>query len=389
MSRWHSYLNSAVQILSVYDGKEPFASYLKKFFAANKKFGSKDRKQVSHLCYCYFRLGKAILNLSIEERVLAALFLCSDKQDELLHQLKPEWSEYSTLPVADKCSILNVQSSISDVFPWTNELSEGIEHEKFSVSFFDQPDLFLRMRPGKEGVVKNKLKEAGLVFTEISGSCISLPNNSKIDSVVRINDEAVVQDLNSQQTGKLLLSASGNTKSSRTVWDCCAGSGGKSIMVKDLMGNIDLTVSDMRESILINLRKRFEEAGIRKYRSFIADLAGTNFKTKQVYDLIIADVPCTGSGTWGRTPEQLCWFEEKKIAEYKSLQEKILSNIIPGIAPGGHLLFITCSVFKKENEGNIDFIKQNFHLELIKMEVLRGYDKKADTMFAALLKKPL
>ena len=51
----------------------------------------------------------------------------------------------------------------------------------------------------------------------------------------------------------------------------------------------------------------------------------------------------------------------------------------------GYFLYITCSVFKKENEAIVDFIKQQFHLELIKMELLKGYDKKADTMFAALI----
>jgi 16S rRNA (cytosine967-C5)-methyltransferase len=50
-------------------------------------------------------------------------------------------------------------------------------------------------------------------------------------------------------------------------------------------------------------------------------------------------------------------------------------------------LYITCSVFKKENEEVVEFIQGNSELELIKMELLKGYDKKADTMFAALFKK--
>ena len=71
MSRYHSYINSAKQILELYKGDEPFASFLKKYFGANKKFGSKDRKQVSHLCYCFFRLGKTAMALQIEERPIA------------------------------------------------------------------------------------------------------------------------------------------------------------------------------------------------------------------------------------------------------------------------------------------------------------------------------
>ena len=69
------------------------------------------------------------------------------------------------------------------------------------------------------------------------------------------------------------------------------------------------------------------------------------------------------------------------------LQKKIVSNLIPHLLPGGYLLYITCSVFSKENEEVIELIKEKFHLELVKMEILEGYNQKADTMFAALLKQ--
>jgi 16S rRNA (cytosine967-C5)-methyltransferase len=122
----------------------------------------------------------------------------------------------------------------------------------------------------------------------------------------------------------------------------------------------------------------------------IIDLAGSKFDFQYSnFDLIICDAPCTGSGTWSRTPEQLYYFREKKIDEYSSLQKKIVSNVIPHLANGGYLCYITCSVFKKENEIVVDFIQEKFNLEIIRIEVLKGYDKKADTMFAALLRKPL
>jgi 16S rRNA (cytosine967-C5)-methyltransferase len=99
-------------------------------------------------------------------------------------------------------------------------------------------------------------------------------------------------------------------------------------------------------------------------------------------------VPCSGSGTWGRTPEQLSFFQKNKIQEYADLQREIISNVVPHLAVDGYLLYITCSVFKKENEGNVQLIQQKFpSLQLIHQEILIGYDKKADTMFAALFKK--
>ena len=121
-----SYLKSAIQILDEYKGEEPFASFLKKYFRQNKKYGSRDRRQISHLCYCYFRLGKALLNIPIEERVLIGLFLCSDRPNEMIELLKPEWNEKVDLSVKEKLLIITAQLRQSvgnhllsiDVFPW-------------------------------------------------------------------------------------------------------------------------------------------------------------------------------------------------------------------------------------------------------------------------------
>jgi 16S rRNA (cytosine967-C5)-methyltransferase len=287
--------------------------------------------------------------------------------------------------------MLNIQYPMLNVFPWKEELCDGIDHEKFAASFFIQPDLFLRLRPGKESVVKHKLEKNGIGYHVINEDCIALPNSSKLDAVIELNKEAVVQDYNSQRVGELLVNIKPQTPNLKlSAWDCCAASGGKSIMAQDILGDIDLTVSDIRESILVNLKKRFNEAGIKNYKSFIADLAASKVKLPvSNFELIICDAPCTGSGTWSRTPEQLYYFDKNEISKYSSLQKQIVSNTIPHLQPGGYFLYITCSVFNKENEEVVDFIKNNFSLEISKMELLKGYDKKADTMFAALLKKPL
>jgi 16S rRNA (cytosine967-C5)-methyltransferase len=396
MSRFHSYLNSAVAILQQYKGEEPFASFIKKYFAQYKKFGSKDRKQISHLCYCYFRCpqappppkgGKAEESLLTEEKILTGLFLCSSEKIAALELLKPHWNERVHWPINEKLSFSNYH--LSNIFSFAAELSDGIERESFILSHLIQPDLFIRIRPGHEKGVKEKLLKDSIHFNEISSSCLALPNNSKLDDVLDLNKEAVIQDYSSQRIEEFLKL----THSDKTlkIWDCCAASGGKSILAKDVLGDINLTVSDVRESILINLKKRFQQAGIGGYKEFVIDLSNKKLAASIInnqYSIIIADVPCSGSGTWGRTPEQLTYFDEKKIDEYAALQKRIVNNVIPQLQPGGYFLYITCSVFKKENEGAVSFIKENFHLELIKMEALKGYDKKADTMFAALFINP-
>jgi 16S rRNA (cytosine967-C5)-methyltransferase len=390
VSRYHSYLNTAAGIIKNYDGGEPLSNHLKKFFSSNKKYGSKDRKQIGHLCYCYFRLGKAMTELAVEERIIVALFLCSNSPGELLANLKPDWNEKVMLSVEEKYSMLNAQDSINNIFPFIDELSEGINADEFSKSFLLQPDLFLRIRPNRKEKVLEKLAASGLKYKVITDDCLSLSNNSKVENIVELNKEVVVQDYNSQRVGELLKNHKHQAANYKLkVWDCCAASGGKSILIKDILGDIELTVSDVRESILFNLKQRFKEAGIKNYQTFISDLSAVNCQLPTVnFDLIIADVPCSGSGTWSRTPEQLYFFDGKDIQRYSNLQKKIISNVVNKIKLGGYLLYITCSVFKKENEEVVDFIRQQFNFQLIQKEVLIGYDKKADTMFAALMQKP-
>jgi 16S rRNA (cytosine967-C5)-methyltransferase len=137
---------------------------------------------------------------------------------------------------------------------------------------------------------------------------------------------------------------------------------------------------------MINLKNRFQEAGIKKYRTYSADL--TIFEAKHPtnnisYDLIIADVPCTGSGTWGRNPDSIYFFDIREIERYQALQKKILTNIIPVLKEGGTLIYITCSVFKKENEEVVQFIQQKFNLRMEKMALLKGFDQRADSFFVA------
>jgi 16S rRNA (cytosine967-C5)-methyltransferase len=389
VSRFHSYINSARQIVEAYKGEEPFSSFLKKYYSANKKFGSKDRKQIAHLCYCYFRLGKVTIT-GIEERLLTALFICSSEPNEMLAALKPEWNEKVHLQVKEKISLLSISFSIQDIFPWSNQLSSGVTIEKFNQSFLSQPSLFIRIRPGYEVKVKEQLNADGIAFEEQSPNCLSFTNTTKLDDVLHLNRQAVIQDYSSQRVGALLQLIPIPSSQPLVIWDCCAASGGKSIMAKDILGNVELTVSDIRESIINNLQKRFQEAGINKYKSFVADLTtGKHNMGANKPDLIIADVPCSGSGTWSRTPEQLYYFEPEKIETYSQLQKKIVTAAIPELKPGGYFLYITCSVFKNENEEVVNYIKEKFSLQEIKTVIIEGYGKKADTMFASLLKKTL
>lgn len=391
MGRFHSYLKSASQLLAGYTGEEPFASFSKKYFSLYKKFGSRDRKWITHLCYCFFRLGKAGTELPVEDRILAGLFLCSRSANDLLAELRPGWNEEVEQTVEWKFQFLKTELSlprltIADVFPWANLCSPEIVQWEFILSHFIQPYLFIRVRPGKEELVKGKLLEGGLDFRILPDNCLAVQNTTKIETVIQLDKEAVVQDYSSQKVGGLIKRA-GLTAPVK-VWDCCAASGGKSILAFDILGEIVLTVSDIRKSILANLKKRFERAGLTSYELFYANLADPGLVIpKSYYDLLIADVPCTGSGTWSRTPEQLYFFEEKKINDFAALQKNICSNIIPSLKPGGKFLYITCSVFRQENEETVEFLEAQCDLRVLETQMITGYREHADTLFAAVFEK--
>ena len=403
MSFIQQHILTTQKIIEQYKGEIPLAAYLKNYFSQHKKFGSRDRKQITNLCFNYYRLGNAVNKMLFQEKIKTALFLCNEI-------IKPEWNilfddNWKTnwvKSLQQRINFIQKQFSdfcIEDIFCFTNELSDDIDVNSFINSHLTQPDLFLRIRPNKEKNVLQKLNEHNISFNQLTNNCLALPNASKIENIVNIDEEVVVQDYSSQRVGALLQLITLNCKPI-SVWDCCAASGGKSILVKDFFQNINLTVSDVRQSILQNLQKRFAKAGIKNYHSFVADLSIVNREPLNVnkksslltthysqYDLIICDAPCSGSGTWGRTPEQLSFFTKEKIENYATLQKQIASNAINYVKENGYFLYITCSVFKKENEAVANFLKEKFELTLIEMQLIKGYNNKADTMFAALFCK--
>ncbi len=370
--RFYSHLNSAATILQLYDGLIPFAHFIKNYFSQHKKFGSKDRRQISELCYCYFRLGRSYPQLTTEQKIVIGYRLS-----------KSTWPDEWLLFFED---FHLPRESPDHIFPTGLLLSGGINHTAFNSSHLVQPDLFLRIRPGHKDAVLNKLQAAGIPFV-LTADSLRLSNGMRVEDAVQLNKEVVVQDLSSQSVAALLYSYKKANKNVPVpaVWDCCAASGGKSILARDILGPIELTVSDIRPSIILNLKKRFLEARVENYRAWVAD--ATRASPAQPFDLIIADVPCSGSGTWARTPEQLRYFETGNIEAFVSLQSAITANVARYLKPGGHLLYITCSVFEKENEQQVKRL-QAAGLRLVEQQVLQGYDKKADTMFAALLTAP-
>jgi len=388
--KFDNQLRYATQIIETYQGAIPLHAWLKDYFRANKQMGSRDRKQLSALIYSFYRLGHAATHLKVKDRLITGLFLCTNQPSEWLAHFNPTYNDSIGNPLQEKLAKTDIIAT--DIFPWKDELSSAIDHEAFCLSFLRQPDLFLRIRPGQEAAVRTKLKDtAGTQPGEkdtaefIPPTTLRLPNGFKVEDYFTPDKEVVIQDYSSQRVAEFFQSPEKETP--HTFWDACAASGGKSILAHDCYPGMDLTVSDIRESILANLRTRFATAGIKKYHSFLVDLTQDKLPSLPSPHLVLADVPCTGSGTWSRTPEDLFFFDPRKINNYSITQRKILSNIASRLAPGAALVYCTCSVFRKENEEMVDFVKDNFCLQPERTKNLIGYPYRADTLFASRLSK--
>jgi 16S rRNA (cytosine967-C5)-methyltransferase len=387
MSRFYSYLNTAAHIIQLYKGELPLAIFLKQFFAKEKKYGSKDRKQIAALCYAYFRIAAGLKPVEMELALQIAVFLCENKPNPFLQTLKPEWNDLSEVAFTEKLEIVKQYFDYQLIFPLKQQLSPAVNQQLFVSSLLTQPDLFIRVRPTFRDKVLKELDDAGVQFTAVNEDCLALQNATKLPENLILNQHYVVQDASSQKVGNILKNYLGTNLNDKNIWDCCAASGGKSIMLHDAGFIYNLYVSDIRASILNNLKSRFETAGIKKYTSFVADLTSNHIKAPiSNFDVIIADVPCSGSGTWGRTPEQLSFFGTNDLNLYTSRQKSITANLIPFLKTNGIMIYITCSIFTAENEAIVAELTNN-NFELMHSETILGYKHKADSMFLAILKK--
>lgn len=380
-------LSTFQNILKQYPLDQPLHRFLTTYYRQNKQMGSKDRRIASRLIYNYFRLGKALANQSPEERLAVAEFLCSKNTNDFIAHFKPAWDTLVALPIVDKLATVKAEYAdfnLQEVFPFQKHISDRVDLEAFYQSFFIQPDLFIRLQRGQEKRIIKLLNDANISFTQISPQILAFANGTKLDEVLTDKGIYEVQDLSSQKVCTFFKPQKWDK-----WWDCCAASGGKSLFLYDEEPTVKLLVSDNRDTILDNLKERFSLAKITNYQRKVLDLTLNQdlFLHDYEFDGIILDAPCSGSGTWGRTPEMITQTEEYKIKFYTDLQRKIATNVVKYLKVGKPLIYITCSVFKAENEEQVEWMCKQFDLQIENQQLIIGYQDKADTLFVAKLIK--
>ncbi len=376
-----NHILEAKKIFDIYKGEEPLHLFLKKYFKNNKKFGSKDRKYIAQYLYTVYRTGKENRHLSFEELVFIGLFLRNESDAHLFENYFPSLLEALDFSLEKKLLFLEQHFEWRNTYRAQDEISKEIDNLHYRNSFYNEPNVFIRLRKNVK-LHKQTLKPFG---KEIAENCFSFSEKINLETLIPPSD-FVVQDYNSQRCAEFFPSIN----STDLIWDCCAGSGGKSILLLDKFKNAKVFVSDIRENILENLISRFELLKIKAEKVLLINVN----KIKDValleenFTLVMCDVPCTGSGTWARTPEQFYFFQKKEIENFAKRQFDILKNASIKVLPNGHILYITCSVFEKENEQVVEhFLNQNKNFKIIKQNYLNNFELKADTLFACLMER--
>lgn len=144
-----------------------------------------------------------------------------------------------------------------------------------------------------------------------------------------------------------------------SVLDICAAPGGKTIMAAALLkdgGTVlsrDLTEKKTQLIIENKTRCRLENITVQT-----ADAAVFRKSDENRYDIVLADVPCSGLGIIGKKPDIKLFFEKENLKELYLLQKKILQNAARYVKPGGVLVFSTCTINREENEQGFAFLKE-------------------------------
>jgi 16S rRNA (cytosine967-C5)-methyltransferase len=159
-----------------------------------------------------------------------------------------------------------------------------------------------------------------------------------------------VQDAGAQWAAPLLQVADG-----MRVLDACAAPGGKTTHLLEI-AQLALTALDRDESRLERVRANVLRLGLDgpQVRILAGDAGDpATWWDGQPFDRILADVPCTASGIVRRHPDGKWLRRKSDLAGFAQQQQRLLAALWPLLAPGGHLLYATCSVFAAENEGAI------------------------------------
>lgn len=341
--------------------------HMRNYFLEHRSLGSKDRQVISDSLYQIVRWKNFFE------------YFCNDKPaswEDILHisqRINP-LTDKTPLPPWDKVSFP----------PWL--------YKKIITSLGDDLGIIVCYTLNTQAPVTIRInpikttRENFLAMLRSQYNCRSCTNSLLgIHILQKISIQSIplfkegyfeIQDEGSQLMSDLIKPNPGDI-----VLDYCAGSGGKSLAFGPRMKNQGkIYLYDTRQFVLSKARKRFYKAGINNIEIF-------NPSIKIEFDWIVLDVPCSGTGTIRRHPELKWSLSQDKIASYCALQRTIFDTVWKYLKPKGHLVYITCSILKEENEDQLAFFMKNYLIQLVEKRTLLPTKEGHDGFFGIVLKK--
>lgn len=207
-----------------------------------------------------------------------------------------------------------------------------------------EPVLWLRARPGRGPDLAAKLTGAAVWGDGPLADILEYAGSEDLFRTAEFHaGEFELQDITSQAVGLAC-----GVQPGQTWWDACAGEGGKTLHLSDLMGNRGLIwASDRAAWRLQRLKRRAARARVFNYRAVQWD-GGKKLPTRTRFNGVLVDAPCSGTGTWHRNPHARWTTTAQDVLELSELQQGLLARCAGAVKPGGKLLYAVCTLTRAE-----------------------------------------
>lgn len=341
---------AAIAVLDRILGGEPAEQALTNWGRASRFAGSGDRHAVRDLVYDALRCKRsfAALGGGMTGRGLVLGGLRAEGQDpDLL--FTGQGHAPAPLTAADQGRHPEGAEAL-DVADWLYPLfvkALGDEADATLAAMRARAPVFLRVNARKATLPEaiEALANAGIRATPVEGIALALRVTEGARKIAASSPYAEglveLQDASSQAVVQALPLRDG-----LRVLDYCAGGGGKSLAMA-ARARLTLFAHDADKGRMRDLPARAARAGARVQILEKID-------PSQRFDLILTDVPCSGSGSWRRDPMGKWALTPQRLEALCKTQAEILARVAPLVGPSGVLAYATCSLLSEENEEQID-----------------------------------
>lgn len=311
----------------------------------------------------------------------------------------PDWKYFEGTPtrkIKGRFDEFSKIRKIKESFPdWMDELILKELGEKVwnkeATALNEQAEVILRVNTLK--TTKEKLKaelfDLDIETEEIKGypDALKLVERGNVFTTDAFkNGWFEVQDASSQLVAEFL-----DIKSGMKVVDTCAGAGGKTLHIAALMENKGQVIAmDIYENKLKELKRRAKRAGAHNIEMRVIDSTKPIKKLYNKADRVLIDAPCSGLGVLRRNPDAKWKMQPEFIEKIKKTQIEILNSYSKMVAPGGKLVYATCSILPSENNQQVEkFLASENGKEFtfVKDKKILSHQSGFDGFYMALLEK--